>query len=483
MNTYNLTSIKFHSDELSICQRCITELIKFGKINTISREKIFSPSDLINIYREEILEFNFEYELTSGKYSIDRRPSPPEMIDIATIKQQAEHELTKNRGLLDSFKSFFNKKIRTENLNNLINKKLNNAKIEYIKLFNTYKKDTLKFHEKRKYFQESKSTYIETKNTEWLDEVIHHGGECIEILGKIAIPITSETYELATPTEKKKKAVIFHASNLAKIIRASHHHIISHNNENHKRLTDIERSKINIEIISRDHGECCLCGVSSKYRNLQVHHIIHLKFGGTHHANNLITLCESCHNKQHGFSINKKPRTYTPLRHGGTFIALDIETTGFSLDDEIIEIAAIKFKNGKPLRFFGGLISIRGAIPKKITHITGITNDMLKNKPSIDVILPKFIRFIENYEIVAHNKSFDQRFLASAARKQNLHIKNDFIDTLKISRTKIPNLKNHKLQTIANYFDLTGINYHRARDDALTTGIIYIKLLNTKKTK
>ena len=96
-----------------------------------------------------------------------------------------------------------------------------------------------------------------------------------------------------------------------------------------------------------------------------------------------------------------------------TFVVFDIETTGFSnTNDKITEIGAVKIENFKVVDKFSELINPQKDISYKIQELTGITNDMVKDKPTIDEVLPKFIEFIGDSVLVAHNAEFDMSFIS-----------------------------------------------------------------------
>lgn len=167
-----------------------------------------------------------------------------------------------------------------------------------------------------------------------------------------------------------------------------------------------------------------------------------------------------------------------------TFIIFDIETTGLSFKhDKITEIGAVKVKNGKIVDRFSALINPEVKIPPKIVKLTGITDEMVKNKPTIDKVLPEFINFIGDNPVVAHNASFDTSFIKEFCNKLNLSFLNPIVDTLSLSRILLPKLKRHKLNILAKHFKITLNNHHRAVDDAEATGEIFIRLLSLLKEK
>lgn len=242
--------------------------------------------------------------------------------------------------------------------------------------------------------------------------------------------------------------------------------------------------KIRAEVKHQDRFRCKICSKSGDGTELHVHHIIPLDKYGSNHPNNLITLCHSCHNKQHpGFQVTRNIALRRE-RTGGEFVALDIETTGLSSKkDHIIELAAIKFKAAKPVEEFCTLIRPVISIPNNITSLTGITDSMVASAPYIDEIFNKFIYFIGDYKLVAHNSAFDMIFLNRYAQELGYKINNEVIDTLHLSRKKVPYLNNHKLQTLVRHFNITTNGKHRALADSHATAQVYIECLRTTKKK
>lgn len=160
------------------------------------------------------------------------------------------------------------------------------------------------------------------------------------------------------------------------------------------------------------------------------------------------------------------------------YVVFDIETTGFSnTSDEITEIGAVKIRNKEIIDSFGELINPHMPIPLKVQELTGITNDLIKDKPSIDEVLPKFLEFVGGSILVAHNSDFDMGFIRAKAKRLNLAFENKDIDTLKLARILLPNLKRHKLNLITNHLGISLENHHRAVDDAKATAQVFIKFM------
>ena len=158
------------------------------------------------------------------------------------------------------------------------------------------------------------------------------------------------------------------------------------------------------------------------------------------------------------------------------FVAIDVETTGLSpVYNELIEVSAIKYENAKKKDTFSTLIKPKREISITITNITGITNEMVKDAPYVEEIMPNLIKFIGDYPIVAHNANFDYSFLQNNSNRS--FSKNKVIDTVAISRKMLPNLPNHKLNTVSRYIGIQEDGFHRAEFDCECCAKIYMKYL------
>ena len=161
------------------------------------------------------------------------------------------------------------------------------------------------------------------------------------------------------------------------------------------------------------------------------------------------------------------------------FVSLDLETTGLSkIENEIIEISALFFKNGKVVDEITTLVKPNKSIPKNITDITSIDNLMVQESPSINEVLDDLINFLENKIIVGHNIDFDIGFLDQACIKYNKSIKfKSICDTLALSRSVLFNFDKFNLEFLSNEFKMSIKNAHRARYDALNTGNLFLILI------
>ena len=168
----------------------------------------------------------------------------------------------------------------------------------------------------------------------------------------------------------------------------------------------------------------------------------------------------------------------------GRFVVFDIETTGFGpKNDQIIEIGAVKLENGEIVDTYSTFINPQIPIPAQITKLTTITDEMVSDAPTIDIVLPDFLEFCSGSILVAHNAGFDSGFIKTKA--EGMGITTDFtvVDTLGLSRLLIQNLKNYKLDVVADALDVKLETHHRAVDDATCTAYIYQKLLAMLKEK
>ena len=165
------------------------------------------------------------------------------------------------------------------------------------------------------------------------------------------------------------------------------------------------------------------------------------------------------------------------MEFDGEYVAFDLETTGLSSQkDEIIEIGAVRMQGGKELARFQTFVNPGRRLEQKIVELTGITDAMLADAPSIETVLPEFLEFVGDRVLVAHNADFDTGFIREACRKQGLPYGFTSVDTLILSQNLLPHLNKFKLDVVSNALSLPDFNHHRAGDDAVTCGLIFHKL-------
>ena len=165
-----------------------------------------------------------------------------------------------------------------------------------------------------------------------------------------------------------------------------------------------------------------------------------------------------------------------------TYVVFDLETTGLYPDrgDSIIEIGAVKMCKGKIIDKFDCLVNPNISLSSEITAITGITNEMLEGCPTEEESVRKFMEWVCELPMVAHNAKFDMSFIKMAYKKYHLgDINNTIIDTLGISRYLDSHLKRHNLATLVIRYNIEWDEdkHHRASYDALGTAIIFYKML------
>ncbi len=161
------------------------------------------------------------------------------------------------------------------------------------------------------------------------------------------------------------------------------------------------------------------------------------------------------------------------------YTVIDIETTGLDpMYDEIIEIGAIKVRNNAIIKKLNLLIKPQNEVDEYITELTGISNDMLKDKPNIEKVISDFISFVGDDILIGHNVNFDINFLYDNCLKKGYYLKNDFIDTMRISRRINKDMKHHRLSDLISLYNINIENEHRALDDCQTTYEIYLKMYN-----
>lgn len=176
-----------------------------------------------------------------------------------------------------------------------------------------------------------------------------------------------------------------------------------------------------------------------------------------------------------------KPTIRNPKGQGfsDTYVVFDIETTGlYAGFDKITEIGAVKIFERKIVERFSTFVNPERAIPLKIQQLTSITQDMVKDAPIIGDVLGEFLDFAGDAVLVAHNADFDLGFIKYEARQLGIENKYTSVDTVELSRTLFPNLKNHKLNTVAEAFSVKLEGHHRAVNDAEATAQIFVHLMS-----
>ena len=149
------------------------------------------------------------------------------------------------------------------------------------------------------------------------------------------------------------------------------------------------------------------------------------------------------------------------------FCVFDIETTGLSLQrDKITEIGAVIVKNGEVIKTYDSFVNPHMEIPENIVELTHITNEMVADARDISEVLPEFFEFVGDRILVAHNASFDTGFVRKASEDCGLSFGYTYLDTLALSKFVNPDLKKHKLDILAEYYNLGDFNHHRACDDS-----------------
>lgn len=157
-----------------------------------------------------------------------------------------------------------------------------------------------------------------------------------------------------------------------------------------------------------------------------------------------------------------------------SYIAIDLETTGLNpKEDRILEIGAIRFRNGKAEEEFSTLINPKREITDRIVDLTGITGKMVDNSPGIEEVIEKVTAFCEDLPLLGHNILFDYSFLKRASVNKGIAFERNGIDTLKLCRKFMPAEEKKNLSSACAYFQVSQDTAHRALSDAWAAHRLY----------
>ena len=164
------------------------------------------------------------------------------------------------------------------------------------------------------------------------------------------------------------------------------------------------------------------------------------------------------------------------------YVVFDIETTGFSpVTNRIIEIGAVKVENGEITERFSTFVNPQVPIPFHIEKLTSINDSMVMDADPIEVVLPRFLEFVGDAILVAHNANFDVSFIKENAKRQGISVDFTYVDTVGIARALLTGQSKYTLDAVAKTLGISLENHHRAVDDAECTAEIFVKFIEMLK--
>lgn len=431
--------LRFHTEQVAICQWCVTELSSSDQ----------SPAAVVDGKRSCAMSRHreaAERELTH--LHALRKPPPPAPNDaIAQVGNFAEGTVRRDEGVLQYL------------YRSLVDDTRRRAEIAAVtvrrrdELLNAHRAAT-EAHAVRQREIDSKIKTLEAGVTR-IPEVV-----------ETEVQRFVDESKMPEPTKSKE----------VRLVRAYFTGLISYDRTEYARPEPSEYEELKNRIRARDSYRCVCCLRGFAQGELHVHHVLPLSCYGTNCESNLVTLCHPCHNKQHpGFQVT---RSYPIKRRAPTerFVAVDVETTGLSNEDSIIEIAAVRFVGGEVEDVFCSLVRSKRTIPAAVTRLTGITQSMIVEAPHPETVIRDFVAFVSDQRLVFHNAPFDMRYISKYLNHFNLQISNRVFDTLPIARKKLPELSSHRLSALAEHLGLPVSRSHRAKDDSLATGFLYLAL-------
>ena len=162
------------------------------------------------------------------------------------------------------------------------------------------------------------------------------------------------------------------------------------------------------------------------------------------------------------------------------FVVVDIEATGAKMPpNRIIELGAYRIRGGQIVDNFITLVNPEISIPRFVCTLTGISNEMVKQAPLFAEVAPRWLEFVEDAVLIAHNAPFDTNFLNHEISRvyPGHRMINPHLCTVTLSRRVLPGLANYRLDTVADHFSISIVDRHRAGSDALATAEVFIRIL------
>ena len=160
-----------------------------------------------------------------------------------------------------------------------------------------------------------------------------------------------------------------------------------------------------------------------------------------------------------------------------SYVCVDLETTGLNPKiDKVIEIGAVKVVEGKVAETFSMLVNPGRNLEQRVVDLTGINDAELARAPYIEMVLPRFIDFVEDLPLLGHNVQFDFSFLKKAAVNMGMKMECTAVDTLRIARVHLAGLEKKTLEFLCDYYRIS-YQAHRAYEDAYATHLLYQKMV------
>jgi len=214
-------------------------------------------------------------------------------------------------------------------------------------------------------------------------------------------------------------------------------------------------------------------------------HMAHAMFNGrpqfARTADGRWMLVEKAAQSYEARTVSRKSEAHSDALHRLSYVVVDTETTGGQsmLHDRITEIAAVVVRNGEIAEVFETLVNPERPIPPFVTRLTNITWDMVKHAPTFDRVVPDLMRVLEGNVFVAHNATFDWRFICNEVSRSTGHqLRGRRLCTVKMARKVVPQLPRRSLDYVARYYGVEIHNRHRAGGDALATAKCLIRMLS-----
>jgi DNA polymerase III epsilon subunit-like protein len=437
---------RFDSCRITICQWCVSELLKTRRISPHSYVATLSE-DFENTEKRKIARLKNLAEISVAP------PIYPEA-DIKNSTNWALDLIRQEEGLLEAvYRNLIDDKARQHEAQTLSAKRRQDLISKHNVAVELY---TQKLNEIAKARDEY--SRLEASLANRIEEFIKDKFESLDTGGHIKLPND-------------------------RLLRAYQLDLLNWDNEVSSRQDNEAYDQLRNFIKAQDGHACVICHKPSSKSELHVHHIIPLSRYGTNQHVNLVTLCLTCHKKQHAaFDITKdKPQINSHRQQDNIFVALSIKTTGHLETDDIVEISAARFENGANKSRFQSYVYSDRYKPELLESADRIPKQTILAAEKSSAIFEKLLSFIGESNLIFHDANYVLNFFRKDSNAYQSISRRNITDIRKIAEKRKLGLKDNQLSTLLEYLKIytSFPSSYVDREDSINIGLAFIALSKT----